>query len=376
MAKSFYDILGVPRDATQEAVKKAYRKLARKWHPDINPGNKEAEQKFKEISAAYDALGTPEKRKLYDEFGEDALKTGFDPEKARDYAQWKSGQGHAWSQPGGDFGKYERYEDVFGDLFGFGPGGGFRSTGPVKGRDVEHEVTLDLLSALKGLETELSIQRVKPCSGCNGSGMDAHASLAQCPHCRGSGRQNVAEGPIQFTRPCPQCHGHGQIGRPCPQCGGSGQMLGTETIKVNIPKGVKEGSKVRVAGKGEAGENGGAPGDLYLVIRINPHPFIERKGDDLFMEVPLTVYEAMAGGSVSIPTVEGPIRLKIPARSQSGQTLRIRGKGAWNARSKTQGDLMVRLLVKVPRTDEEAHLKAAKDLDALYQGDIRADLRL
>jgi len=377
MAKDFYKIMGVSKDATQEEIKKVYRKLARKWHPDINPGNKDAEQKFKEISEAYDIIGDEEKRKLYDEFGEEGLRAGFDAEKARQYRQWGSFQQQARSAGGQEFGQYQSYEDVFGDLFGFGGGmAGFKTARAAKGRDVEHDMTIDLMSALRGLQTEISMQMVKECPGCRGSGTDPSSRMSPCPTCGGSGRLNVAEGPMTFTKPCPQCKGHGKVGKACRECGGSGHVVGVEKIKVIIPAGVKEGSKVRVAGKGEPGFNGGKPGDLYLIIHVKPHPFLRREGDNLHMEVPVTVHEAMAGGTITIPTVDGLVKLRVPPKSQSGQTLKLKGKGAGKAKSKERGDLMVKLIVKVPQTDDTEILQGAEKMDRHYKEDLRAKIRL
>ncbi|VBB42081.1 Chaperone protein DnaJ [uncultured Desulfatiglans sp.] len=378
MARDFYEILGVSRTATQEEVKKAYRKLARKWHPDINPGNVEAEQTFKEISQAYDCLGNPEKRKLYDEFGEEGLQSGFDAGKAREYKSWQEAykQQAGAGRAGPEFGRYQSYEDIFGDIFDFGGGGKtFRGRGPRKGRDVEHPMEVDLISALKGFETELSMQKMTACALCKGSGMDPNSKLTTCPACGGSGRINVAEGPMRFTKPCPQCGGHGQIGRPCPQCGGTGQVMGEERIRVVIPEGVKEGSKVRVAGKGEPGMDGGPPGDLFLIIHIKPHPLLRREDDNLYMDLPVTVTEAIKGGIVTVPTPKGTVKVKVPPRSQSGQTLKLRGKGAKNPKTKAYGDLMLKLVVKVPKTDDEQALKAAEALSSFYQEDIREGIR-
>ncbi|MBU0733585.1 MAG: molecular chaperone DnaJ [Proteobacteria bacterium] len=378
MSENFYDILGVPKDAPQEKIKKAYRKLARKWHPDINPGNKEAEQKFKEISLAYDCLGNEEKRKLYDEFGQEGLQSGFDAEKARQYSQWSSFQQAGRPHAGEKFGRYQSYEDIFGDIFGtgMGRGGGFRSSTGGKGRDVQHDMTIDLISALRGFETELAMQKVKVCSGCQGSGTDPSSPITTCSYCGGSGRQDVAEGPMHFTKPCPHCHGHGQTGKPCPTCGGSGQVLGTEKIRVVIPQGVKEGSKVRVAGKGEPGINGGKPGDLFLIIHLKPHTFLKREGDDLLMELPVTVREAMAGGTIDIPTIDGQVKVKVPPGSQSGQTLRLKGKGATNVKTKERGNLMVKLIIKVPKTDDKEILETVKKMDGLYDKDVRSGIRI
>lgn len=186
----------------------------------------------------------------------------------------------------------------------------------------------------------------------------------------------MAGGPIQFTKPCPVCHGHGQVGKPCPVCGGSGQMLGTERIRVTIPPGVKEGSRLRVAGKGEPGLNGRTPGDLYLKIHVQPHPLLKREGDDLHMEVPVTVKEAVAGGIITIPTVDGPVKLKVPPRSQNGRILRLKGKGAPNPKTKRRGDLLVKLVVKVPETDNREVIEAAEKIDKHYKEDVRQGIRL
>lgn len=377
MANDLYSVLGVSKDATEEAIKKVYRKLARKWHPDLNPGNKEAEKRFKEISAAYDVLGDKDRRKLYDEFGEEGLRSGFDAEKAREYQRWAGSQQQARSAGGRPFGRYHTYEDIFGDVFGSGGAASpFGSGGPARGGDLDYEMSIDLLSALRGFETEISMQKPTVCSLCKGSGTDPGSSLSKCPTCGASGRVNVAKGPVQFTRSCPTCNGHGQVGRPCPQCGGGGQTVGNERIRVTIPRGVRDGSRVRVAGKGEPGMNGGPPGDLYLNIRIQPHPILTREGDDLLMEVPVTVSEAMAGGTITVPTVDGAVNLKIPAGSQSGQVLKLRGKGAANARTKKNGDLLVKLVVKVPKTKDKEILDYARKMDDSYTEDVRKSVRL
>ncbi len=375
MAQNLYEVLGVSKTASSEDIKKAYRKSARKWHPDINPGSKEAEEKFKLISNAYDVLGNEKKRKLYDEFGEDALKTGFDAEKVREAMKWRSyHEGTAESQ---GFGRYQSYEDVFGDIFGFGQGrGGFAGPASAKGSDIEHEITIDFVSSIRGVETELTIQKETSCSKCHGSGSDPSSQMTTCPTCGGSGRIEIGKGPMHFTRPCSKCGGHGVVGRPCLQCGGSGKGLGTETIRVSIPQGVKEGSRVRVAGKGGPGIGGGPEGDLYLLIKISPHHFLRREGDNLFMDLPITVGEAVAGGNVAIPTIEGPINLKIPPKSQGGQVLRLKGKGAPNIKTKKKGDLLVRLHVKVPQTDAGEVTEAVKILDRYYDNDLRKEIKL
>ncbi len=401
MAKDYYQVLGVSKDADQAAIKKAYRKLARKWHPDINPGNKEAEARFKEISEAHDSLGDEKKRKLYDEFGEDALKSGFDAEKAREYKNWQgqgfggagwrqAGAGGAGGQGGDDFGRYQSYEDVFsdfGDLFGFGgagasAGGQGRAAGgfagrpaPRKGHDLEHEMTIGLLSALRGFETDLALQKTDTCARCHGAGVDPTAETSTCGACDGTGRQNVAQGPMTFTKACSQCGGAGRLGPPCPECGGKGQRQVTEKIRVTIPKGVREGARVRVAGKGEAGAGGGPAGDLYLLIHIQPHPLLRREGDDLHMDVPVTVQEALAGATITVPTPDGAVNLKVPAGSQSGRVLKLKGRGAVNMKTRQPGDLLARLAVRVPKSQDKEVLKAAETLQKHYERDVRGDLR-
>ncbi len=377
MSTDFYKILGVSKDASEEKIKKAYRKLARKWHPDINPGNNEAENKFKEISQAYDCLGSKEKRALYDEFGAEGLQAGFDTQRARQYSQGGGFKQDERTGSGEGFGRYQSYEDIFGDMFGSGMGSsGFRSKSPARGRDLQHDMTIDLISALRGFETELSMQKAKTCEICGGSGNDPNSTLSTCAYCGGSGRLDVAEGPMHFTKPCPHCQGHGQTGKPCTACGGSGQVLGTEKIRVVVPKGVKEGSKVRIAGKGEPAPNGGQPGDLYLIIHLKPHPFLKRIDDDLYMDVPVTVREAMAGGTIDIPTVDGQVKMKVPSGSQTGKVLRLKGKGATHLKTKTRGNLMVKLVVEVPQTEDPEILAAVQKMDGMYKEDVRSAIRI
>ena len=377
MSKNFYEILGVSHDASEGDIKKAYRRLARKWHPDINPGNKKAEQEFKEISRAYECLGKKNKRKLYDEFGEEGIQSGFDAEKARQYRQWNTFQKSAKAGTGPEFGRYHSYEDVFGDIFGFGAGHSNAGAAMAsRGRDLEHNITVDLISALKGFETELNMQKIKACPECQGTGTDPRSQMTTCTSCGGSGRLNVSEGPMQFTKPCPKCKGHGKTGNVCTRCAGNGRILGTEKIRVTIPQGVKEGSKVRVAEKGEPGLNGGRPGDLYLIIHLKAHPYLKREDDDLYMDVPVTVSEAMKGGTIAIPTIDGQTKIKVPPKSQSGQILRLKGKGAMNLKTKKRGNLMVKLIVKVPETDDGEILEAAEKMEKYYKRDLREGIRL
>ncbi|MDQ7784257.1 MAG: molecular chaperone DnaJ [Desulfomonilaceae bacterium] len=380
--KDFYGALGVNKDATTEQIKKAYRKLARKYHPDVNPGNKEAEDKFKVISEAHDVLSDPEKRKIYDEFGEEGLRSGFDAEQARRYRQWQQAggfggqggytfRGHA---PGEDF-KYSGFEDVFSDLFGSGRGP-FPGTGPSKGRDVESSLEVDFLTAIKGGTTRVTLQTTRECASCGGSGRINAPGNPVCRTCNGTGQTRVAQGPFNFNQSCRDCGGTGRAGEPCTACRGSGLMNGTETIDVSIPVGVKNGSRIRLGGKGEPGRNGGAPGDLYVVIRVRPHPIFKRDGDTLTLDIPVSVGEAMNGTEITVPTPGGPVQLKIPKGTRSGQRLRLKGKGVPNLKTKVPGDMFVTVRVQVPKSDDPEALSAAEKLERFYQGDLRKDIRL
>lgn len=374
MEQDLYKILGVDKNATQEQIKKAYRKLARKYHPDVNPGNKEAEQKFKEISMAYEVLGNEEKRRLYDEFGPDSLKAGFDPEKAREYAKWKEAASKTYYGPRETY--YQSYEDLFGDFIDLESGIFKSRKAPIKGADVEYHMKVDFISALRGFSTQININRAKICPECLGKGTDPKGLLSTCPTCKGSGRLELAGGPLYLSRPCPTCKGHGQISPPCKACEGSGKVIGNETIKVNIPPGVKTGSKVRVQGKGEPGKNGGPDGDLYIVIEVEPHPILRREGDDLYMDLPIGIHEAIMGATVTVPTLDGAVNVKIPPKSQGGQLLKVKGKGVQNPKTKEKGDLYLRLQIKVPTTDDEKAKQLVEELGKYYKEDLRSQIRL
>lgn len=370
--KDLYAILGVPRNASQEEIKRAYRKLARRYHPDVNPGNKEAEEKFKEISEAHEILSDPEKRKLYDEFGMAGLQAGFEADRARAYQQWQRQQQEFARGFGAGFGRFESFEDVFSDLFGERV-----RPGPQPGADLETEVEIDLLDAVRGRTMEISLQRPVMCTACQGSGEDVAGAMT-CTECLGSGRIQAARGPIRFSRTCPRCGGLGRIStRACQRCGGAGQTVQTERLQVRIPPGVDEGSRVRVQGKGAPGVHGGPPGDLYLRVRIRPHPFLERRGDDLYMNVPVTVGEAIAGATITVPSpAGGTLRVQVPPGSQSGKLLRIRGRGVPHLHEGGAGDLYLRLLIHVPTRDSEAVRQAAKTLDENTTPHPREQLRL
>jgi len=370
--KDLYAALGVARTATTDEIKKAYRKLARKYHPDVNPGNRDAEERFKQISEANDVLSDPEKRKLYDEFGMTGVQAGFDPERARGFREWQQTAGARPFDEGGGFGGYTTFEDIFGDIFG-GRGEG---PGREPGADLESELEISLMDAIRGISTTVNLQRPEECSVCHGSGADT-SSATQCPDCKGSGRIRVAGGPVGFMRMCPRCGGRGQINvRPCPACGGSGHVMKSERLTVKIPAGVETGSRIRVAGKGVGGTGGGASGDLYIRVRVRPHPLLERKGDDLYMDVPITVGEGALGASITVPTPDGAVRVKVPAGSQSGRQLRLKGHGVPHLKGGGRGELYLRLMVHVPDDHSEAIRTAAETLEKGYRHHPRESLKL
>jgi molecular chaperone DnaJ len=371
--RDYYQILGVERSASNEDIRKAYRKLARKYHPDINPGNKEAENKFKDLSVAYDVLSDPDKRKLYDEFGEAGLAAGFDAEKARSYREW---QNRSTGPTGGYEYNVDDLGDIFGDLGGlFGGGGRRASTGPVQGGDIEAAMDIDFLDAVRGFQTSITLQRPVQCETCHGAGTRPGSAPVTCPECGGSGSKPVAQGPLQFRVTCPRCGGSGKLpGDPCATCGGTGRVQRAETIRVNIPPGAEPGKRIRLRGKGEAGVRGGAAGDLYIVPRIRPHPILTRSGRDLSMELPITVGEALRGASIEVPTPVGLVKVKIPAAAQSGQRLRVRGKGVPAHGKEPAGDLYLNLMVRVPK--DEIPQDVIDKIDRAYGENVRKDLRL
>jgi molecular chaperone DnaJ len=382
--KDFYAILGVKKDDSPEAIKKTYRKLARKYHPDVNPGNKEAEEKFKAISEAHEVLSEPEKRKIYDEFGEDGLRAGFDADQARQFRQWQQsggfgsaaggGSGFHWTT--GDSGtfRYSGLEDIFGDIFG--AGGAASGTGPARGQDVESVLDIDFVTAIKGATTRVTLQKNMPCSTCDGSGRIQSGGDSVCRSCKGTGQSRIVQGPYNFSQTCPECGGTGRAGQECPQCKGTGGVPGSETIDVKIPAGVHDGSRIRLAGKGQPGRAGGAPGDLYIVTRVRHHPCFTREGDSLRIDIPITIREAMNGTEVSVPTPTGTVQLKIPPGTKSGKRLRLKGKGVPNLKTKVPGDMYVTVRVQIPSSNDPEALRAAQVLDQFYEGDLRSEITL
>jgi molecular chaperone DnaJ len=374
-SKDFYQTLGVQRSATADEIRKAYRKLARKYHPDINPGDKAAEEKFKEISSAYEVLSDNEKRGRYDEFGEAGLDPGFDPEKARAYQKWQEQS----SSTGGSF---RSAPEDFEDLFGFGGfedifarQGSMRQDIARHGEDIETQMDVDFLDAVRGFQTAFSIQRPIRCERCDGKGTKGGAAPATCPECRGSGQKSIRQGGISLKQTCPRCLGTGKIPGPvCDACKGSGRVVGTETVRVNIPPGVETGKKIRVPGKGASGVRGGTAGDLYIVPHVLPHKLFTRTGKDLTLELPITIAEALRGATVEIPTPSGPVRVKIPTGAQSGQSLRVKGKGVAAHRAEAAGDLYLRLLIRAPK--DELDNETLEKIERAYRENVRKDIVL
>jgi len=359
MARDLYETLGVSRGAGAEEIKKAYRKLARRHHPDANPGDKDAEERFKEVQNAYDILSDSEKRKQYDMFGAGGPQMG--------------GAG-----PGGvrfeqfDLGDLGGFGDVFSNLFG---GGGRASSRPMRGGDIEATLNLSFEDSLRGAETRVPVEVDASCATCGGSGAKQGTSPKTCPQCGGRGVVAESQGPFAISHPCPRCRGAGMIiEKPCPTCRGSGQVRRTKQYKVKIPAGVKDGTRIRLKGKGEPGMNGGPPGDLFVVTRVAPSPLYERRGADLVVEVPVTYPEAALGATVEVPTPEGTISLKIPPGSESGKLLRVRGHGAPKLKGSGRGDLLARVRVTVPKKLNKAEKDALEQLKSVSRENPRERL--
>ncbi|MGD9496578.1 MAG: molecular chaperone DnaJ [Armatimonadota bacterium] len=370
----FYEILGVDRNASQEEIKKAYRRLARKYHPDVNPNDPQAEQRFKEISQAYQTLKDPDKRAKYDQFG-----------RAWEQAQ----QGGQWQD--GDFGQFVythfgpgSFRDIFGDLFGDLERGGFTFTtggrsrlrpepGPARGQDVEYELPVSFDEAVHGAHKEISLTMADRCPECEGMGGETQA----CPACGGTGQARNGAAFFGLGAGCPQCQGTGQVVTSrCARCRGSGEVTRRRRIKVRIPAGVETGSKVRVAGEGGRGLAGAPAGDLILNIRVQPHPLFERDGDDIRVELPVTFIEAAVGGKVQVPTIDGPVTMTVPPGTQSGQELRLRGRGVPHLGAEGRGDQYVRIQVTVPEKLSKRQRELLEEFARTWRTDPRKTIQV
>jgi molecular chaperone DnaJ len=364
VADELYKTLGVAKNASDEEIKKAYRKLARQYHPDRNPGDAGAEEKFKEISAAYDVLADPEKRKEYDAAGQ--------------FGGFGGGGPGPFAGGGGQGGFSTDFGDIFSSIFNRGGGGGGRGqTQQVRGRDLETEVTLSFDQAVNGAQISVTVPKAERCATCHGSGAKPGTSPTTCPRCEGRGIDAQSQGFFSISQPCPQCGGSGQIIEdPCPTCGGSGLTQQTKRYKVNVPAGVKDGSRIRLAGKGEAGPRGGPPGDLYVTTRVAASDVFKRLDDgNLEVTVPITIPEALRGGTIEVPTLDGTKKIKVAPGTSHGTLQRLRGEGPPKPKGKGRGDIRYRLEIAVPAELSEEQGEAADKLAEAFNGsDPRAEL--
>ncbi|NOZ68144.1 MAG: molecular chaperone DnaJ [Deferribacteres bacterium] len=343
--KDYYEVLGVKNDASTDEIKKAYRRLARKYHPDLNPGDKAAEKKFKEINEAYEVLSDPKKRAEYDRFGKAAFEgaQGFEGFTARDF--------------GAGFGGVE---DIFSDLFGQ-----FRHReAPLKGPDLETRLDISLEEAFSGVTKAINLRRETACKSCGGTGAE---SSSVCSRCSGTGSIKQSRGLFRLSQPCPSCNGSGKIvSKICQACGGHGSTLTTETVKIKIPPGADTGSRVKIKGMGGAGVKGGPPGDLYINLTVRPHPVFKREGNDVYVEVPVTVADAVLGGKIKVPTLEGPVTMTLPPGTDSGKKFKLKGKGIPDRRTGIRGDEFAVIKIIVPKKVTERTREAIREIERAY----------
>lgn len=356
--RDYYEVLGIEKGASEEEIKKAFRKMALKYHPDRNQGDKNAEEKFKEVNEAYSVLSDPELRKKYDMFGH----AGVDPS-----AQAGAGAG-GWQ--GGGFGGFDGVDfgDIFGDFFGGGFGSSSRRrNAPAKGRDLQHSLNITFEEACFGTSKTINIRKYVKCEKCQGSGAAPGTSKRSCPKCGGTGQvqtiRNSLFGQVQTSSPCPDCNGTGQIiDTPCPDCHGTGQVMKNIKIEVNIPAGVDEGSVIPIRGQGEPGRNGGPNGDLFVVLAVSPHKLFDREGNDLYLDIPISFTQAALGDEITVPTLEGKVSYKVPAGTQPGTIFRLRGKGVADVHGGRKGDLYVKVTLEVPTKLNSEQKKIVKEM--------------
>ncbi|QIZ75910.1 molecular chaperone DnaJ [Ferrimonas lipolytica] len=352
--RDYYEILGVGRDASERDIKKSYKRLAMKFHPDRNPGDAAAEESFKEAKEAYEILTDSQKRAAYDQFGH----AGVDPNRG----------GGGFGGGGGAGG----FEDIFGDVFGDMFGGGGRRGGRQQqqsGSDLRYNLELSLEEAVKGCKKELKIPSLSECDSCNGSGAKKGSSAQTCGTCHGQGQVQMRQGFFAVAQACPTCGGRGKVIKdPCNKCHGEGRVEKTKTLSVNIPAGVDTGDRVRLAGEGEAGPMGAPAGDLYVQMHVKDHPIFERDGNNLYCEVPISFTSAALGGEIEVPTLDGRVSLKVPAETQSGRMFRLRGKGVKSVRSHAVGDLICKVIIETPVNLTSRQKELLEELESSFEG--------
>src|ERR1700685_3495508 len=384
--KDYYGLLGVKKTATSDDIRKAFRKLARKYHPDVNPGDKKAEEKFKEISEANDVLSDEKKRKVYDQVG--FYSDQIDPAQAEAYARQQSHGG----QPPVDFGGFDfsgfqgaggpqagssqagwgSFKDIFSGIF-TGAQQPQRPRGPQPGTDLEYQATVDFWTAIRGGQARIQVNRQETCPTCHGQA--STGGPIPCPECNGTGQVTQMGGRMKFNIPCPRCNGTGRVSNDCPTCHGEGTVNRTETVEFRIKPGTRDGQRIRLQGKGNAGLNGGQAGDLFVIVRTGTHPVFTRTGDDIYITVPVTVPEASLGAKVDVPTIDGRAQLKIPPGTQSGQKLRMRDRGVENASHAGQrGDQIVTIDVVIPILQDERSREIMREIAKLNHQDPRVTL--
>jgi molecular chaperone DnaJ len=376
--QDYYGTLGLARGASEDEIRKSYRKLARKHHPDLNPGDKTSEERFKKVQEAYDVLSDEKKRKVYDQYGfySDSLPPNAGPQPG------SGGMGFE----GFDFSEAARGRGPE-NFEGFSGGGGFRDVfsqffsgraqprepEPEVGSDLEYGLSIDFWQSIRGTQVRLSIQRQEVCEVCHGTG-SAGGNVAVCPECDGTGQVTQMAGAMKFNLRCPRCDGTGRLKNVCPECRGEGRKVRPDVVDVRIPPGVAAGSRLRVAGKGNAGTGGAQSGDLYITVRVEEHPFFKRDGDDIEIQVPLTISEAGLGAKIEVPTIDGRALLKIPQGTQNGQKFRLRDKGVFNSRKNTRGDEIVEAVLRAPKVQDERTRELLRELAQVQTEDPRSEM--
>lgn len=373
----YYETLGVGRKASAADIKKAYRRLARKHHPDVNPNDRSAEERFKRIQESYDVLSDPKKRAMYDQYGfyseqgpmGGGAGPGAGPMPGFDFSGFDFSSAAGGRAPGG-------FADTLRDMFSqfTGRGAGPEQAEIRRGEDLEYQAHIGFWDSIRGTVARLSVQHYATCSRCNGSGGGGGGG-GVCPECRGVGNVTQMAGTMRFQLACRTCQGTGRVRNMCPACHGEGRVYQPETVEVRIPPGTQDGARLRVGGKGNAGIGGGGTGDLYIVVHIDPHPFFERRGDDVYIKVPVTVTEAALGAKIEVPTIDGQTLLKIPPGTQSGQKFRLRERGVESPRTRQRGDQYVEVSIQVPRVIDERSKEILRELGRLNPADPRAGLK-